>query len=201
MIRLYQFAASGNCHKVRLMLSLLQLPFVTVDVVGANREHKTAEFLAKNPLGQVPVLTDNEVTIHDSQAILVYLARRYGGGRWLPDDAASLAHVCFWLSFAANEVAHGPNMLRLHHKWNRAIDVDAATATTTQVLTVLEQHLGTSSWLVGAEETAADVAVYPYIALAPEGRVELADFPHVLRWLAAVRELPGYIDMPGMIEG
>lgn len=88
MIRLYEFALSGNCHKVRLMLSLLGLPYESVLVSGANREHKSAAFLAMNPLGQVPVLTDGDLVVRDSQAILVYLASRYGGPTWWPQDPA-----------------------------------------------------------------------------------------------------------------
>ena len=112
MIELYEFAASGNCHKVRLLLSLLKLPYQSVLVNGAEKQHKSADFLAMNGFGQVPVLRDGDTVIRDSQAILVYLARQCGGEQWLPNDAANLAEVCSWLSTAANEVSRGPNALR-----------------------------------------------------------------------------------------
>jgi glutathione S-transferase len=79
MMTLYEFAPSGNCHKVRLMLSLLGLAWRSVAVNGREREQKSAAFLALNPFGQVPVLVDGTVTVCDSQSILVYLARHYGG--------------------------------------------------------------------------------------------------------------------------
>ncbi|WP_291994070.1 glutathione S-transferase [Candidatus Accumulibacter sp. ACC003] len=201
MLRLYQFALSGNCHKVRLMLSLLGVEHELLDLVGAQREHKAAEFLALNPFGQVPVLVDGDKVIRDSQAILVYLARRAGETTWLPGDAAALAAVVAWLSTAANEVAHGPNLLRLHFKFARQIDVAAAQAVTETLLQVMQARLAEHSWLASAAPTVADIAVYPYLALAPEAHVDLAAYPAVSDWLARVRALPGYVGMPGMLSG
>ena len=94
MITLYEFALSGNCHKIRLMLSLLGLDYQSVAVNGSEQQQKSAEFLAMNPFGQVPVLKDDNVVIRDSQAILFYLAKKYGNGQWLPNDAAALADGC-----------------------------------------------------------------------------------------------------------
>ena len=88
MLTLYEFALSGNCHKVRLLLSLLGVRYQSQPVDAAARQHKSAGFLALNPLGQVPVLCDGEHCLRDSQAILCYLARRYdASGQWLPQDA------------------------------------------------------------------------------------------------------------------
>lgn len=126
MIELYEFPLSGNCHKVRLLLSLLGLDYRSHVLNGAEREQKTPAFLALNPFGQVPVLADGGTVLRDSQAILVYLARRYGGPDWWPDDPAALAGTVAWLSVAANEMAHGPNALRLHHRFGRPLDVPAA---------------------------------------------------------------------------
>lgn len=198
MITLYEFALSGNSHKIRLMLSLLKLPYESVVVNGQHREHKSAEFLAKNPFGQVPVLQDGDEVIRDSQAILVYLARRYGGESWLPLTPAAMAEVCAWLSTAANEVARGPNSLRLHHKFGREINTAEAETVTAALLTVLQTRLSTHDWLAGQHVTIADVAVYPYIALAPEGNVNLAPYPAVTAWLSRVQNLRGYTGMPGM---
>ena len=78
MIQLYEFALSGNCHKVRLMLSILGLNYKSIIVNGSERAHKSRDFLAMNPLGQLPILQDNDIIIRDSQAILIYLAHRYG---------------------------------------------------------------------------------------------------------------------------
>lgn len=198
MIRLYEFAFSGNCHKVRLMLSLPGLPYESVPVSGANREHKSPGFLAMNPLGQVPVLTDGELVVRDSQAILVYLASRYGGPAWWPQDPAKLANLSAWLSTAANEVAHGPNALRLHYKFGREVALDEARRVTRELLSILESQLSQHGWFAGKAPGIADIALYPYIALSPEGGVDLAEYRAVGAWIARIQAMPGYVGMPGM---
>lgn len=199
MIQLYEFPLSGNSHKVRLMLSLLGLPYRSVPVNGATQEHKSRNFLAMNPFGQVPVLEDGDSVVRDSQAILVYLASRYGAPEWWPQDPAALAAVSAWLSTAANEVARGPNALRLHHKFGRTgIALDEATQITETLLGILEARLAQHDWIALDAPSIADVAVFPYIALAPEGRVELAPYPAVRNWLARMQALPGYVGMPGI---
>lgn len=100
-IKLYRHPLSGHAHRVELMLSLLQLPYELVSVDLANGEHKSAEFLAINAFGQVPVIDDNGTFISDSNAILVYLAKRYGGDSWQPQDALAEARIQRWLSVAA----------------------------------------------------------------------------------------------------
>ncbi len=201
MIGLYEFAPSGNCHKVRLMLAMLGLQYTSIVVDRANQAQKSPAFLKMNPLGQVPVLTDDTVVLRDSQAILYYLAQTYRKGTWVPDDATAAAQVIAWLSTAANEVTRGPSMLRLHHKLGRAIDVAAATAIATDLFQMLEVYLSQHTWLVGTAPTIADIAMYPYLALAPEGKWDLAPYPKVRAWLGRIRALPGYIGMPGMYEG
>ena len=122
MMTLYEFALSGNCHKIRLMLSLLGLDYRSVIVNGSEQQQKSVDFLSMNPFGQVPVLTDDDVIVRDSQAILVYLARKYANEQWLPNEATALVEVAAWLSTAANEVSMGPNRMRLHYKFGRAIN-------------------------------------------------------------------------------
>jgi glutathione S-transferase len=198
MITLYEFALSGNCHKVRLMLSLLSLNYQSVIVNGNERQQKSAEFLAMNPFGQVPVLKDDGVVVRDSQAILVYLAKKYGSTHWLPEEPGDLAGVIAWLSTAANEVSLGPNRLRLHHKFGRAINLNESTKTTESLLQLLEDRLKKHLFLAADHTTIADIAVYPYIALAPEGNIELSCYPTVTAWLSRIQALPGYVRMPGM---
>jgi glutathione S-transferase len=201
MIKLYEFAASGNCHKVRLLLSLLDIPYESIMVNGSAREHKSAEYLAMNPLGQVPVLVDDDVVLRDSQAILVYLARQYGAEQadfWLPTTPAALAQVVAWLATTANEVTRGPNALRLHHKWGRAINLSEAETITAQLLTMLNQHLAQSAWLATAHITIADVAIYPYIALATEGKVDLHAYPAIVAWVKQIQSLRAYVSMDGI---
>lgn len=198
MMTLYEFALSGNCHKIRLLLSLLNVSYQSIVVNGSERQHKTEGFLKMNPFGQVPVLTDGDIVIRDSQAILVYLARKYGNELWLPTDAAALAEVTAWLSSAANEVAMGPNRLRLHFKFGRAINLDESRQITSNLLNILQQRLDNHRWLVAEHVTVADIAVYPYIALAEEGKIDLEPSPAVIAWINRIQALPGYVGMPGM---
>ncbi len=99
-LQLYRNPVSGHCHRVELFLSLLGLPYESIDVDLANQQHKTPEFLAMNPLGQVPVLREGDLTLADSNAILVYLEARHAPGQWLPRDPvgerATLADVAHY---------------------------------------------------------------------------------------------------------
>ena len=197
-MELFEFAQSGHSHKARLMLSLLQLPYKSVLVNGTNLEQKTEAFLKMNPFGQVPVLKDGETIVWDSQAILVYLARQYAEPSWLPLDASVMSRVMAWLSIATNELVRGPAALRVHYKLGRAISLEDAEQLTVTLLHILEQHLQSKDWLAAAHITIADIAIYPYIALAPEGKVDLTPYPAICRWLSRIQALPNYAGMPGM---
>jgi len=195
-IRLYRHALSGHSHRVELLLTLLGLPFERIDVDLARGSHKTAEFLAKNAFGQVPVLEDGELTLADSNAILVYLAKRYDeSGRWLPTDAPNAARVQQWLSIAAGPLASGPGAARLARVFGFPIDRERALRTAGDLYAVLEAHLGPRSFLVGDAPSIADVALYSYTAHAPEGGVSLAPFPSIRAWLARIEALPGFVRM------
>jgi len=149
---------------------------------------------------EVPTLVDGDVAIRDSQAILVYLASRYGGACWWPQDPVRLARIVGWLSTAANEIAAGPSSLRLHRKWARPVDVPRAERVTAAALQVIDGVLAQTRWLAGDEASIADLAVYPYLALSPEGDVDIASHANILRWFGDVRRLDGYVGMPGMWE-
>lgn len=198
MITLYDMALSGNCHKVRLLLGCLQLPYQIDAVDLRNGEQRSAEYLQRNPFGQVPVLEDNAVLVRDSQAILVYLAKRYGGAQWWPEEAETLSQITAWLSTAANEIAHGPARLRLHHKFGAAIDTALAQQTSDKVLAILDRHLASHNWLVGNAISIADIAIYPYVALAPEGKVDLTRYANIVAWCQRIQATPGYVAMPGL---
>lgn len=113
-IRLHRHALSGHAHRVQLMLSLLGLPCEMVDVDLAAGVHKTPDFLARNAFGQVPMIEDGELTLADSNAILVYLALTHDAARrWLPADARTQAEVQRWLSADAGPLAAGPAAARV----------------------------------------------------------------------------------------
>ncbi|AZD05401.1 glutathione S-transferase family protein [Pseudomonas chlororaphis] len=200
-IKLYNFPRSGHAHRVELMLSLLGLPFELVFVDLAKGEHKQADFLALNSFGQVPVIDDQGVILADSNAILVYLAQKYGQGRWLPSDPVGAARVQRWLSAAAGPIAFGPAVARLITVFGAQRNAEEAITRSHALLKVVEQELTASPYLAGSEPTIADIAGYSYIAHAPEGNVSLADYPQVRAWLARIEALPGFVGMPRTAVG
>jgi glutathione S-transferase len=198
-MKLYDMELSGNCYKVRLMCALLGLQCEPIAVDLWKGEHKSAAFLQLNPRGQVPVLEDGETLIWDSSAILLYLARQYGGERWLPLDAKAMAEVMQWLSVSQNEILYGLARARAAKKFNRPWDIEQCQAHGKQGLMIMEQHLSDKSWLAGSHATIADIACYPYVALAPEAGMSLEAFPAIQQWLKRIQALPGYIGMPGIV--
>jgi glutathione S-transferase len=144
------------------------------------------------------VLQDGDLALRDSQAILVYLAARYADERWLPRDAAGMAQVVQWLSTAANEVQNGPAAARLVDKFGSAIDKADTLRRSARIMPLIEAHLAKHDWLALDRPTIADCAVFPYVALAPEGGVSLADYPAIRAWIARVKALPGFVTMPGV---
>lgn len=199
MIQLYGHEVSGNSYKVRLFLELLGLDYEWVKVDLMKAEQKSPAYLALNPFGQVPLLIDGEVKLADAQAILVYLARQYGGETWLPTEALPLAQVVRWLSTTAGEVRQGPENARLYHLFGATnINIDRAHQKADYILTQLDQHLSNRSWLECDRPTIADVAVFPYVALARDGKVDLDAYPSVLAWIDRVKQLPGFVSMAGI---
>jgi len=194
-IRLYRYALSGHAHRAELFLSLLGLPFETIDVDLVRGEQKTPEFLAMNPFGQVPVIQDGDVTLADSNAILTYLALRYDpGGRWLPRDPLGAAQVQRWLSVAAGPLVNGPGNARVNVLFRRPQDTRCGEIAAT-LFTRMDAQLATHQFLAAATPTIADVALYTYTSHAPEGGVSLAPYPHLRAWLARIEALPGFVGM------
>ena len=200
-IKLYNFPRSGHAHRVELMLSLLQLPTELIFVDLAKGAHKQPDFLALNAFGQVPVIDDQGVVLADSNAILVYLAQKYGNGRWLPADPVGAAKVQRWLSVAAGPIAFGPARARLITVFGAPHDAEEAIARSHDVLKVIDQELVHTTFLAGSEPTIADVAAYSYIAHAPEGNVSLENYANVRAWLARIEALPGFVGMPRTVAG
>jgi len=196
MIRLHTYFLSGHAHRAELFLSLLGVPFEKTEVDLMRDENRTPEFLALNPLGQVPVIEDGEHVVFDSNAILVYLALRYDRDRrWLPQDPVGAARVQQWLSLAAGQLAVGPARARANVLFSRPADprcVDIAA----RLFMHMDSHLATQPFLAGATPTIADVALYSYTAHAPEGHISLEPYPHLRAWLARVEALPGFVDIP-----
>jgi len=198
MLKLYDMPLSGNCQKVRLMLSLLGVEYEKVPVNLAEGEQKKPEYLAINPLGKVPAIDDGGYQLWDSQAILVYLARKYGSTDWYPDDADGQGEVQKWLALAANEMFNGPAIARALIIFKRPGDHDKAKAAAEATLSVVNGWLENHEWLACGRPTVADIAVYPYAALAWEGHVDMSAYPAMNAWIKRVEALPGYEGMKNM---
>jgi len=197
----YSFPLSGHAHRVALMLSLLDVPHRCVDVNLRQAEQKRPEFLALNAFGQVPVIDDNGTVVADSNAIMVYLAKRYGGAAWLPEDAVGAAAVQRWLSVAAGPLANGPATARLVTVFGAAFDIDATLARAHALLAVMDSELSRRDFLAGDTPTIADVACYTYVSHAPEGNVALTGYPNIQQWLARIESLPRFVPMARTAAG
>jgi glutathione S-transferase len=198
MIQLYDFELSGNCHKVRMMLSFLGLDYTITDIDLRKKAHMDPDFIALNRLHKVPVLIDGDFIFRDSSAILVYLARRYDRVEWYPESPHEMAEVQQWLSFSVNEIFNGLAMVRAIRIFNRDFDPKTANTFSDAALDMLEFRLNSHEWLALDRFTLADLACYPYAALVHEGNVSLDPFPATREWFKRVESLPGYVSMPGL---
>jgi glutathione S-transferase len=177
-------------------MSILNLEHELIPVDLKSGAQKTPDFLKLNQWGQVPVLVDGNLVLRDSQAILVYLA--HGQESWLPSDVASMSLVMQWLSIAAHDIQQGFAAARVYHLFGRQLDIETATARAYGVLKVVDQHLSQRQWLELDHPTIADIACFPYIALAGDGKISLDDYPNVVKWIDRIKQLPKYIGMPGL---
>ncbi|CAG9195072.1 Protein GstA [Paraburkholderia sabiae] len=193
-MKLYYHPLSGHSHRARLFLSLLGIEHELIEVDLAAAEHKSAEFLKLNRFGQVPVLVDGDVHIADSNAILVYLARKSGKSDWLPQTPALEAAVQRWLSVAAGEIAFGPAAARLITVFGAKYNAEELIARAHRVLKLIDEELAGREFIAQPHPTIADVALYSYIARAPEGNVDLSFYPNVNAWLRRIEALPGFVE-------
>lgn len=196
-IKVYNTVYSGHGHKVELFLTLLGLAFEHIHTDQTVRQSEA--FKALNPLQQIPVLVDGEQVIADSNAILVYLAKRYApNSHWLPEEAVAAAEVQRWLSVAAGELKYGPANARAVLQWNIDADPDHAQLIAHRLLASMQQHLASRQWLATDQITIADLSCYSYVAHAPEGGIDLQPYPAVLQWIQRVEAIPGFFPMPAL---
>lgn len=192
-MQLYRHALSGHSHRAQLFLSLIGAPAEIIDVDLGAGAHKKPEFLKLNPFGQVPVLVDGDTVVSDSNAILIYLSKKFGKTDWLPETPAESAAVQRWLSVAAGDIASGPAAARLITVFAAPLDSKQVIARSHVVLKRMDDVLADREWFAAEHPTIADVALYSYTARAPEGFVDLKDYANVRAWLERVEALPGFV--------
>lgn len=199
MYRLYDYPPSGNGYKVRLLLSQLEAPFEYVALDILKGETRTAEFLAKNPNGRIPLLElEPGSYLAESNAILVYLAKETP---FLPTDPLRQAQVLSWMFF--EQYSHEPNIATPRFWLCHGPELDEYQKIALpqkqeqgyQALAVMEQHLANHRYFVAEQYTIADIALYAYTHVADEGGFDLERFSHVSRWLRDVASQPGHISI------
>jgi glutathione S-transferase len=200
-IRLHTTLLSGHGHRVKLFLTLLDLPFEVIELDMRAGDNRRPEYLKLNPFGQVPTIEDGDTVLFDSNAILVYLAKRYGDASWLPEDALGAAAVQRWLSLAAGQIAYGPCAARLVTVFGAPLHLDTAQNIALKLFDVLDAELASKDFAAGDRVSIADIAAHTYIAHAPEGGISLEPYPNIRAWLRRVEALPRFIAMPATKTG
>jgi glutathione S-transferase len=195
-LRLYDYAASANCYKVRLLLAQLEQPYERVPIDIFAGETLTEEFQRRNPARTTPVLEiGGGACLQESAAILFYLAE---GTRYLPDDSLARAQVLRWLIIEQTDVIPmiGGLRFRLLTGRLRADDPEARRRHegAQQLLDLMDEHLRGRSFLAADRYTIADLANYAYVHVAADAGLDLARFPAVAAWLARVEAQPCFID-------
>jgi glutathione S-transferase len=195
-MKLYHHPLSGHAHRARLFLHVLDVAHDAVEVDLAAGEHKTPDYLRMNRFGQIPVLVDGDTVIADSNAILVYLAKKTGSTQWLPETPVEAAAVQRWLSVAAGPIAFGPAAARLITVFGARFDANEVIARAHAVLQVIDGELQARPWIAdigSTHPTIADIALYSYIAGAPEGNVDLSGYANVDAWMKRIEALPRFL--------
>ena len=195
-MRLYDYAASGNCYKVRLLLALLGAPYERVSIDIFAGDTLTPEYERVNRVRETPVLElDTGETIAQSNAILWYLAE---GTSFLPTSRLERAQVVEWLSFEQERIMLGVGSTRFRRMTGRAALDPAADAARfssgAKALELLDTHLSSRAFAVGETCTIADLSLFAYTHVAGDAGFDLSRYPAVAYWLDRIRNLPGYVN-------
>lgn len=199
MITVYGYSSSGNCHKLRLLLTQLEREFKWVEIDSTAGETRTPEYLAKNPNGKVPMIeADDGRVMTESNAIMCWLAE---GTPYWAGDAWQRAQVLSWLFF--EQYSHEPYVAvaRFIRGWTpldspRRASLPQLRERGNQALAVMELHLKSNEWFSGAAYGIADIALFAYTDVAGEGGFDLSAYPSVQAWLERVRQTPRFLAMP-----
>ncbi|WP_375753773.1 glutathione S-transferase family protein [Vibrio sp. HN007] len=189
---------SGNCLKVKMLLSFLGIDHQWKHVNILNSETKTPEFLALNPNGKIPtVVLDDGRVLSESNAILGYFAE---GTSYLPKDNYQKAKVYEWLFF--EQYSHEPYIAvaRFIKKYqglpeSRLEEYQSLQSGGHKALQIMEQQLDKSPFLVGDNMTIADIALYAYTHVSDEGGFDLENYPKIQRWITSIHRMDGYVGM------
>lgn len=198
MPKLYDCDISGSCYKIRLFLNILDVSYDAVKVDFVNKEHKNPSYLALNPFGEIPIFEDGDLRLRDAQAILIYIAGKYDpSGSWFPKDAKAQGQIAQWLSTGGGEIMNAAGA-RLVKVLNYPMDIEKLHAGANRVFKIMDDHLANRQFLELERPTIADIACFPYTALAGEGGIDLSPYKNVVAWIERMKHLKGFIPMPGI---
>ncbi|TBU73563.1 glutathione S-transferase [Pseudomonas daroniae] len=200
MYKVYGDYRSGNCYKVKLMLTLLGKPFEWVPIDIFKGETQSPEFLAKNPNGRIPVLELEDGTyLWESNAILNFLA---DGSEFLQTEPRLRTQVLQWQFF--EQYSHEPYIAVARRiQWlegmpaERAEEYKVCQVRGHKALRVMERQLQQTPYLVGDRYSIADIALYAYTHVAHEGGFDLSGYPALNGWLDRVASHPQHVTMQG----
>lgn len=196
-LTLYGSTYSGHSYRIELLLTMLGLTYEFKNTPADVRA--TEAFHQLNPMAQIPVLVDGDTVLADSNAIMVYLVKRYApNSHWLPESPLEAAEVQQWLSKAAGEIRYGVASARMVKQFNAPENYQAAIAVARKFLPHLEQHLESRAFLATDRVTIADLACFSYVRSAPEGGVSLAAYPAIRSWLKRIEALPEFTAQPDL---
>jgi glutathione S-transferase len=193
---LYNSAVSGNCYKVRLLAAQLGLPLELHELSVVDRSNRAEVLGDLNPARRVPTLVlDNGRPLAESNAILWYLG---DDTEYVPDDRYERAQVLQWQFF--EQYQHEPSIAVVRflicfsgEAEKHAERIRAQTANGYIALDAMERHLGSRTFLVGERYSLADISLYAYTHVAPEGGFDLGPYPAIRAWLEQVAGQPGHI--------
>ena len=193
MLRIYDYAPSGNCYEVRLLLSLLGREYERVPVDIFAGDTLTDEFERLNPARETPVLAlDGGHVLLQSNAILWYLGI---GTDYLPTDPLAQAMVVQWLLIEQSRVVSTIGAARFFALTGRSPEqVEGRIRDGRRALDLLDGALRRGGFLVAERPSIADVSVYAYTRKAPDFGIELAEWPSVASWIRRMESLPGFIE-------
>ncbi|EPG75363.1 glutathione S-transferase [Leptospira fainei serovar Hurstbridge str. BUT 6] len=190
---LYSHSISVNSYRARLMLSLLNLEFKEISVDLLRSEQNGDSFKKINPVSQIPVLVENDITIWDSHAISIYLAEKYGEDQWLPRSLQSKAIVLQWIFFDANELNNGVGLARVHYKFKIGGNGETFQERGKKAYSILNDHLANRDWIELNRPTLADVSCFPFCSVSKDAKIDIDEYPNLRNWMERFSHLENFV--------
>lgn len=204
MPTLYNYDLNEDCYRVRLVAACIgcRLDLMAVDEYPG-KEHLSPELLAINPAGRLPILTDGALTLTETGAILLYLAQAHDRERrFIPSDPTAYARMMDWLMFLVRDLGMAA-VARGHAMQGDDLRAAPAIRAARHALRLMEDHMTRAGLqgqgcFAGDTLTLADLALFPAFALSRDFNVDHDEFPALRLWARRVRQVKGFITMPGI---